>query len=280
MSKHNARFIGNTQEDAAEFLSTLICAIGIDLETKREISQIEGQENIEEIQKLLQDNGVEKWVKTLEQSIGEIKILQRNGSSDLMDLFRTQIYSEIQCNGCGFLETCFEDRIMMELDLPKDRDTTNLLKWFQKTFEKVYYGLENQNECLNWNKLTSFTRKEWIVRLPKIMIVHLKRFETNQYGMQQKNNKDIKFPTEDLDSSLMIHPYFKGCNPNYLYHLNGVSIHYGTLQGGHYIANVKNTTENGKWYDCNDSTTSKIEGPETSGSAPYVLFYLRNDIRN
>ena len=139
MSEHNERFIGNSQEDAADFLSELICAIGIDLKTKRENLQIEGQEYIEERRKLLQENGIEEWFKTLNQSIEEIKLIQRNGSSDLMDLFRSQIYSETECNEWGFKETFYEDRILMEIDLKEEEKKTDLIKCFQRTFENKWF---------------------------------------------------------------------------------------------------------------------------------------------
>ena len=53
--------------------------------------------------------------------------IEAKGNSDFMDLFRTQIYSEIVWKGgWNFKETCFEDRIMMELDIPKVKDDVDL----------------------------------------------------------------------------------------------------------------------------------------------------------
>ena len=81
------------------------------------------------------------------------------------------------------------------------------------------------------------------------MIIHLKRFETNAYGEQQRNNKSIEFPIKDLDVSPIVHDYFKESNPSFKYHLHGVSIHRGTLHGGHYTANIKNMPGDMKWYE-------------------------------
>ena len=166
--------------------------------------------------------------------------IDENGSSEFIDLFRAQVYSEIKCKGgCNSEENCFEDRIMMELDLPMGKGDSDIMKWFERTFEEVYYDEVNENHWDKWKKITSFTRKEWISRLPKIMIIHLKRFETDTYGKQQRNNKSIEFPKDDLDVSSIVHKFFEKFNPNFKYNLHGVSIHSGTLHGGHYTATVK-----------------------------------------
>ena len=215
----------------------------------------------------------------LRQSLAEVRKIEENGGSDFINLFRAQIYSEIKCKGgCDSEETCFEDRIMMELDLPKGKGDSDIMKWFERTFEKVYYNEENENFWDKWKKMTCFTRKEWISRLPKIMIIHLKRFETNAYGEQQRNNMNIEFPIEDLDVSPIVHDYFKESNPNFKYHLHGVSIHRGTLHGGHYTANIKNMSGDMKWYEWDDNNTGIIDEPESYGAGPYVLFYHRNDV--
>ena len=60
-----------------------------------------------------------------------------------------------------------------------------------------------------------------------------------------------------------------------LYDLYGVSNHYGSLNGGHYTACVKNIV-NGKWYNMNDGSCSENTGGIVS-SAAYLLFYRLRD---
>ena len=180
---HNNRFKKYNQEDAAEFLSTLICGIGQDLEFKRENVKIEEENIVEKIEK---EEGETEKVKLLKQWIKEMVQINKIGNSEFMNYFRAQIYSEIQWDECKYMETCFEDRIMMELDLPKEKYDLTLKQWFDKTFELCHYGKENENNWTGCGNITCFTRKEWISKLPKIMIVHLKRFETNDYGEQVK----------------------------------------------------------------------------------------------
>jgi len=66
--------------------------------------------------------------------------------------------------------------------------------------------------------------------------------------------------------------------PSFLYDLIGTVNHFGTLQSGHYVANVKNGS---KWYHCNDAHVS-LAGEEGDGSnevgsssGAYLLFYIR-----
>ena len=110
------------------------------------------------------------------------------------------------------------------------------------------------------------------------MIIQLKRFRTNDFGEEERDNKSVEFPLIDLDASLMVHNYFQGLNKSYLYNLYGISNHFGTLHGGHYTANIKNIAGDGSWYKCDDERTEVISAPETSGSSPYVLFYCREDV--
>ena len=251
-----------------------------ELESKRKYEKIDGKEIIiKRLKCLMKKNNEEAIV--LRQSLAEVRNIEQNGSSDFMNLFRAQIYSEIKCKGgCNSEETCFEDRIMMELDIPKGRINSDLMEWFERTFEEVYYDEENENHWDKWDKITIFTRKEWISRLPKIMIIHLKRFKTNAYGEQQRNNMNIEFPIKNLDVSPIVHDYFKESNPNFKYHLHGVSIHRGTIHGGHYTANIKNMSGDMKWYEWDDNSTRIIDEPESYGAGPYVLFYHRNDVAN
>lgn len=60
-----------------------------------------------------------------------------------------------------------------------------------------------------------------------------------------------------------------------LYDLYAVSNHYGSLNGGHYTACVKNQFT-GKWYNMNDSSCSEMSNEnEAVTSAAYLLFYRR-----
>ena len=60
-----------------------------------------------------------------------------------------------------------------------------------------------------------------------------------------------------------------------LYDLYAVSNHYGSLNGGHYTACVKNQIT-GKWYNMNDSSCSEMQdSSEAVTNAAYLLFYKK-----
>lgn len=87
----------------------------------------------------------------------------------------------------------------------------------------------------------------------------------------------MKFPIEDLDLSSYADEDTSSSS-NTTYHLYGISHHSGYMSGGHYVADIKNVSGNGKWYHCDDSYVSSIVEPDNQGSSPYVLFYYRSDL--
>lgn len=63
-------------------------------------------------------------------------------------------------------------------------------------------------------------------------------------------------------------------NDKCLYDLYAVSNHFGGLDGGHYTAFCRNPVS-GKWYNCDDSSVSKINASDVVTKSAYVLFYKR-----
>ena len=110
-----------------------------------------------------------------------------------------------------------------------------------------------------------------IMRLPKILIIHLKRFKKthHRYGVSISKNTDyISYPF-DLDMKRYV---VNKDNPNTKYELYGVVNHYGEVGGGHYKATCQNFID-GKWYEFDDSRVSKASRDEAKSEYAYVLFY-------
>lgn len=90
----------------------------------------------------------------------------------------------------------------------------------------------------------------------------------------------VDFPIKDLD----LNKYVLDKSTNNIYDLNGVTIHMGGPDGGHYIAYGRGS--NGKWYCFNDSLVSNSTEEEVSRQdvGSYVLFYIKRgsqeDIQN
>jgi len=127
--------------------------------------------------------------------------------------------------------------------------------------------------CPNCEDHIAAYKKLDIWKIPKVLIIHIKRFVWyNRYNNSKLNNT-VQFPFEGLDiSEFVINPNEKDKK----YKLVGVSTHSGGLGGGHYTAYGLNETEN-NWYYFNDSSVSKVNDLENIMSNAYVLCYVQED---
>uniref|UniRef100_A0A8C1GHV8 Ubiquitin carboxyl-terminal hydrolase n=1 Tax=Cyprinus carpio TaxID=7962 RepID=A0A8C1GHV8_CYPCA len=105
--------------------------------------------------------------------------------------------------------------------------------------------------CPTCKKHQQATKKFDLWSLPRILVVHLKRFSYNRCW-RDKLDTVVDFPIRDLNMSEFV------CDPKadpYVYDLIAVSNHYGGMGGGHYTAYGKNKVD-GKWYYFDDSSVS------------------------
>ncbi|XP_069331787.1 ubiquitin carboxyl-terminal hydrolase 4 isoform X2 [Eulemur rufifrons] len=126
--------------------------------------------------------------------------------------------------------------------------------------------------CPTCKKHQQATKKFDLWSLPKILVVHLKRFSYNRYW-RDKLDTVVEFPVRGLNMSEFV------CDLSarpYVYDLIAVSNHYGAMGVGHYTAYAKNKL-NGKWYYFDDSNVSLASEDQIVTKAAYVLFYQRRD---
>ncbi|XP_045712760.1 ubiquitin carboxyl-terminal hydrolase 4 isoform X2 [Phyllostomus hastatus] len=126
--------------------------------------------------------------------------------------------------------------------------------------------------CPNCKKHQQATKKFDLWALPKILVVHLKRFSYSRYW-RDKLDTVVEFPIRGLNMSEFV------CDPSarpYVYDLIAVSNHYGAMGVGHYTAYAKNKL-NRKWYYFDDSNVSLASEDQIVTKAAYVLFYQRRD---
>ncbi|XP_012510634.1 PREDICTED: ubiquitin carboxyl-terminal hydrolase 4 isoform X2 [Propithecus coquereli] len=126
--------------------------------------------------------------------------------------------------------------------------------------------------CPTCKKHQQATKKFDLWSLPKILVVHLKRFSYNRYW-RDKLDTVVEFPVRGLNMSEFV------CDLSarpYVYDLIAVSNHYGAMGVGHYTAYAKNKL-NGKWYYFDDSNVSLASEDQIVTKAAYVLFYQRQD---
>ncbi|TKS71677.1 Ubiquitin carboxyl-terminal hydrolase 4 [Collichthys lucidus] len=126
--------------------------------------------------------------------------------------------------------------------------------------------------CPTCKKHQQATKKFDLWSLPRLLVVHLKRFSYNRCW-RDKLDTVVDFPIRDLNMSEFV------CDPKagpYIYDLIAVSNHYGGMGGGHYTAYGKNKVD-GKWYYFDDSSVSSATEDQIVTKAAYVLFYQRRD---
>lgn len=172
----------------------------------------------------------------------------------------------------------------LSLPIPKEESkslytrtsSVTLEKCFKEFSKEEWFDIDTGYKCESCKKTSKISKKLSIYRFPPLLVIHLKRFHYSSWR-RDKLNTSVKFPVEDLDLS----KYSENDNADtseHTYHLYGISHHSGYMSGGHYVADIKNVSGDGKWYHCDDSYISSITEPDNCGSSPYVLFYYRSDI--
>ena len=135
---------------------------------------------------------------------------------------------------------------------------------------KLFTRKEELNDifCEKCNKKTLFTKSLDIERIPKYLVIVLKRFKYTLMHMD-KIEYLINFPTEHLN--LKDYTSQKKLTQNY--DLYGIINHIGTITGGHYysIIKPKNT-----WMRFDDSYVYENESNVETNNA-YVLIYQMTD---
>jgi ubiquitin carboxyl-terminal hydrolase 4/11/15 len=131
--------------------------------------------------------------------------------------------------------------------------------------------------CSTCKEFKCATKKIDLWRLPKLLIIHLKRFSYTSVWRDRINTL-VNFPLDGLDLQEWVSETAPQKEPNQVvYDCYAVSNHMGGLGGGHYTAYAKNL-ESKQWYHLDDSRTSPVGNTKNIvSSAAYVLYYVRRD---
>lgn len=148
-------------------------------------------------------------------------------------------------------------------------------------------GLFSEKEQLDENnmwycgKCANFVqafKKLDIWRLPKVLILHLKRFHNVSRWHRSKISTFVDYPYKEsnpldmtnfiLSKGLVQQRAEEDFTPEY--ELLGVNCHSGGLGGGHYYAFVKVRE---KWYKFNDAFVDEVEEDKVLTADAYLLFY-------
>lgn len=137
-------------------------------------------------------------------------------------------------------------------------------------------GADDPWYCPKCKKHQQATKKFDIWSLPKVLIIHLKRFSFSR-SWRDKIDTLVEFPVDGLDMSEYVLNPAQREQKRLTYDLIGVANHFGGLGGGHYTAYAKNESLDA-WYSFDDALVTPTSSSNVVTRSAYVLFYqLRED---
>ncbi|KAG5725039.1 Ubiquitin carboxyl-terminal hydrolase 4 [Termitomyces sp. T112] len=267
------QYEGNNQHDSQEFLTFLLDKIHEDLNrilTKpTEPTLTPEQEHALELRDPRRAID-EEWAKWRDSN-----------DSIIVDLFQGQFRNRLQCSICQRTSTTYNAFSILQLSIPSySRGTIHLQDCLDSLFRTEELKGDDRWDCPSCKTKRNATQRLSLARLPPILVIHLKRFQTsgNSAG---KVDTLVHCPTRYLefraspdmpdeprggpsgDPRTQVGPY--------KYELYAVTNHRGQLNSGHYTAHVQSC---GDWYLISDMNISRLTGPVVTSEA-YVLFYKR-----
>ncbi|CAF3507276.1 unnamed protein product [Rotaria sordida] len=244
-------YLENQQQDAHEFLIFLLDHLHKDLNT---IKSTEILNQTQEIERNLVD--------------------QINNHSIIVDLFYGTYLSTTTCLDCMYTSHNFEPFICLTLPIPSTNQCT-LEDCLRHLNEDEYLNDESRWFCPKCKCFCNGKRRLEIHKLPKILIIQLKRFQINNEMNLIKNNTLVLYPEDNLDlhqccSSSSVQQSF--------YTLYSVINHDGSLNGGHYTTFCRDIMVNQQqWFECDDETIKYLHSDKLYlNSKAYLLFYMMN----
>lgn len=239
------------QEDAQEFLGYLLQALHEELEKHSD----DGDSGDVEVEADEQQQGSDEWVEVGKKNKPSRSNVIKQKETAISRTFGGQFKSVLEV-GNRPTSVTYEPFEQVQLDID-DPSVTSLEEAFELLSrpESLSYKLNNGTD-------TSALRTLTIDKVPKVLIVHLKRFAYTMQGIK-KIAKPIQVP-QTID--------IRGMEKQ----LYAIVYHHGPVAtAGHYTIDVKT---NGKWYSIDD--TDIMEMPthgvleHEPGKSAYLLFYM------
>lgn len=235
----------NDQQDATEFLITLINNLNDALALECNITH-------KGIAKHKKDNlmieSIEIWSKLFEKNYSKI-----------IEIFYGQLISKITCKTCNSESNSFDPFNLLKIEI----SGTNLNNCIQSFCKNELLDINESYKCDKCDKYTSAFKNINFMRLPKILIVCLKRFDHTQNRIN-KINKQVEIP-KTLDLS----EYYSGYDKNFkFYKLISCICHNGSAQFGHYYTYC---VRQNCYIEYNDQYANEVRLPNLSYA--YILFY-------
>jgi ubiquitin C-terminal hydrolase len=217
---------------------------------------------------------------------------QRQPRDIVQHLFQGILRSVSTCEECGCKRSLQEPFLNISLPLSEDTmqkySSRKMSIWHSLMHFTAAEKLSDPIECPSCQRKTTTKKQQTFSRLPKILCLHLKRFDATK---NKKINDFVSFPAHGLNMGPLL-PHWReitleenmdklegtDCDNDAScleinYDLFGTVNHTGTLNQGHYVSNVKIGDQ---WFHCNDAhISSSDEDQVLKSEGAYLLFYIR-----
>jgi len=192
-------------------------------------------------------------------------------------LFQGEMKSSLICQECGY--TSSKPEMFHTLSLPvqceanQDVDLNEVMKSF--CVEEVLEGKNSWN-CEKCDRKVRATKKLEVVRLPQVLVLHLKRFAFDKLcGRVQKVRAQVTI--KDGVDALNLSRYVPGHKGDpVIYDVIGTVNHHGPdATSGHYTAHCRNCVYN-EWHFFNDDEVNLVNAEDVwSPEEVYLIFLLQ-----
>ncbi|KAM9891065.1 hypothetical protein OXX69_012403, partial [Metschnikowia pulcherrima] len=193
------QFATTEQQDCIEFLNFMLDSIHEDL-NQRSARSLEERMAIMELsagQEFVRENLPIRLASAIEWE----RYLKLNFSI-IVDYFQGQYVSQLRCLECQMTSSTFNSFTILSLPIPRILGPTksralSLFDCLDSFVETELLDDDNKWHCPRCLKFCKSTKKLVISRLPKILIIHFKRFEI-QNGRFRKLDNFIRYPVNDV----------------------------------------------------------------------------------
>lgn len=235
---------------------------------------------------------------------------QQFSSSVVSDLFDGQLISSVQCLTCNSVSARRETFQDLSLPIPSSDHQSSLpagqlpqqqqqqissssdgwvwwlwqwvVSWVWGPAVSLHHCLnaffsadelkgDNMYSCEKCGKLRNGLKYSKVVKLPEVLMVHLKRFR-HDYIYSSKISQHVAFPLTGLNLQPFLH---RDCVSEVRqYALYGVICHHGSVGSGHYTSMAQHPTT-GDWYEFDDDCVTRVSAETVQRCQAYVLFYKK-----
>ena len=267
LKRENEMFRTSMHQDAHEFLNLLLNEVVANVEAHSRRQEM----NLLDINKRPSDFLPTMMTSTLEaQSVSK----PPSAAGWVHELFEGTLVSETKCLTCENTSSRDEPFLDLSVDLENHCSVTACLRKFSE--EEMLCG-RNKFDCEKCGGLQEAERRIMIKRLPRILALHLKRF---QYTEDQQRLQKL-FHVVSYTFQLRLFNTTDDCeDPDQLYSLYAVVVHIGGgPYHGHYVSIIK-TPDRG-WMLFDDELVEPVDksfvenffGDRPGLACAYVLFY-------